>query len=208
MKTEHFYTLISLTIIILLFYLFYKIINPFLTPIIWAIVLSITFYPLYKLFLRVFKYPWIAALATLILILILIVGPATYIITILISEIAQTYSVIEEKGLVTLTKIQEHPLFLKLYQKLSPYILDDFDLRDTVVKGLKSLAAGIGEHISGFFKDVIAFVVGFIIMCLSIFYFLKDGAVFRSYIERLFPFSESQQVRLAKRIEDMVVAAI
>lgn len=209
MLTEKLYTAITLAIIFVLLYLLYKIISPFLTPIMWAIVLSIIFYPLYKLFLRFLKYPRIASIITLILILILIIGPAVYLVALLIGEITGLYRLIEERGLVTLTKVQEHPMFLKVQQTLSPYIpMEDLDLRNTVIKALKSLAVGIDRHISAFFRDIILFVVGFIIMCLSIFFFLKDGGLFLSYIERLFPFSESHRAILTDRIKDMIVAVI
>ena len=66
------YTTISLAIIVGLFYLFYKILSPFLSTIAWAMVLSITFYPLYMIFLKYVKRQWIASLVTLLMILIII----------------------------------------------------------------------------------------------------------------------------------------
>lgn len=209
MKAEHLYTTVSLAIIILLFYLLYKILSPFLITIAWAMVLSITFYPVYRLSLKFLKYPWIASIFTLILIFILIIGPVAYIVTALISEITQTYSVVKEKGLMSLTKIQEHPLFSKLYQKISQYkLFEGFDLEDTILKSLKTLATYIGENLSDLFKNVVAFVVNFIIMCLTIFYFIKHGETLINYIKRLLPFSEAQEIKLWRQIKEMVITAI
>ena len=50
MKIEYLYTVISIAIFTVVFYLFYKVLSPFLVPIAWAMVLSITFYPVYILF--------------------------------------------------------------------------------------------------------------------------------------------------------------
>ncbi len=87
MKAERLYTTVSLIIIVGLFYLFYMVLSPFLSTIAWAMVLSITFYPLYNVFLKLIKRPWAASLITLIIILMLIIGPLTYIVGSLVNEI-------------------------------------------------------------------------------------------------------------------------
>lgn len=172
-------------------------------------VLSITFYPVYTLLLRYLKYPWLTSLLTLLLVLVLIIGPVTYIITALTVEITSTYRLIEEKWVIWLEKIQEYPLLSKLYEKTSLYgLLEGFDLKNIVLKGLNSLAENIGGYISRVFKNVLALVAGFAIMCLTIFYFLKDGEAIISYIGKFLPFEEAQKRRLAGQVKDMVIAVI
>ncbi len=209
MKAEQLYTIISITIIIGLFYLFYKVLSPFLITIAWAMVLSITFYPLYKVFLRLFKYPWAASLVTLVIILILIIGPFTYFITALVKEITDIYSIIEEKGFEAITRVQEHPWLSNLFNRISSAVpVERIDLNEAAVRTLKSLGSYIGQHISELFKNIIVFTLSFIVMCLTIFYFLKDGERLAGYIMGLLPFSEDQKIRLEKRIKEMVIAAV
>ena len=210
MKTEHLYTIISVAIVVGLFYLFYRVISPFLITIAWAMVLSITFYPLYKLLLRWLRYPWLASLVTLMIILILIIGPFTYIVTALVNEITDIYSVIEERGFKAITRIQEHPWLSDLLNRISTSIpaVQNIDLNEAAVKSLKALGSYIGQHISGFFKNIVVFTLSFIVMCLTIFYFLKDGEALTSYIMRILPFSEDQKIRLEERVKEMVIAAV
>ncbi len=209
MKTEHFNTLISLAITVLLFYLFYNVLKPFFEPVAWAMVLSITFYPAYKLLLKFLKRPWLASVCTVLIIIVLIIGPFAYVATALVSEMTQTYVSIEEKGFTTIAKIQEHPLFLKLSGKISAYgLLEGIDLRGEALNGLKSLAKNIGDNISELLKNAVFFVVSFVIMCLTIFYFLKDGEPMIEYIKRLLPFSEQEEAKLWQQIKEMVIAAI
>lgn len=208
MKAERLYTTISLALIVGLFYLFYKVLSPFLTTIAWAMVLSITFYPLYRIFLK-FIRPWMASLITLIIILILIIGPFTYIIGALVNEITDIYVTIEEEGFETITKIQEHPRFASIFDKLSSYkALEGFDLEEGAIKTLKSMGKYIGGHISEVFKNAVVLLVSFVIMCLTIFYFLKDGETLTNYIKKLLPFSDDQKKRLEQRVKEMVIAAI
>lgn len=183
--------------------------SPFLAPIAWSIVLSITFYPLYRVLLRYVKYPWVSSLITLILIVILIIGPFTYIVTALISEIGHLYGLIEKDWVAWLKKIQEHTLLSKVYELLgSSSLLQEFDLKATVLKELNSLAKNIGERFSAIFKDAIVFIVNLIIMCLTTFYFLKDGVTILNYIKKILPFSEEQDAKLAGQVKDTIIATI
>ena len=206
---ERIHTAISLAILFILFYLLYKILSPFLIIIAWAMVLSITFYPLYRVIIRFKSPPWIASLATLIIILAIMLGSFTYIVGSLMNEITFVYSDLEEKGFETLALIQEHPLFAKVYQKINSYkLLEGFDLRDGAVSALKNIGAYIADHMSLIFKNAVVFIMNFVIMCLTVFYFLKDGEAIAAFITKFLPFSDAQKKRLESRVKEMVVAAI
>ena len=48
MKKEYFFTSIFFAVVVLSFYLFYRLLLPFLIPICWAAIFAITFYPMYN----------------------------------------------------------------------------------------------------------------------------------------------------------------
>jgi predicted PurR-regulated permease PerM len=209
MKIETLYTTISIIIFSGLFYLFYKVLSPFLGPIVWAMVLSITFYPVFRLFEKLIKRPWAASLITLFIILIIILGPFTFIVKSLVNEITETYSIVENKGFEIITKIQGSPTFSRLLEKFSAYTNEtNIDLNEAAVKSLKTIGKYIGENISKLFKNIAVFAVSFIIMCLTIFYFLKDGKALLNYIQERIPLVEEQKKQIQKRVKEMIIAAI
>jgi predicted PurR-regulated permease PerM len=209
MKTEWLYKTFSLAIALILFYLFYNVIKPFLLTLAWAMVLSITFYPLYRLFLRFIKRTWAASLITLIVILIVLLGPFSYIVATLVSDITDIYSSLEESGFETITKIQDHPQIKGLFEKISSHrIFKSFDLQTSAVNTLKSIGKAIAEQTKDVFKNAVILIPHFIIMCITTFYFLKDGNLLASFIKKLLPFSEQQKEKLAERVKEMVIAAI
>ncbi len=209
MKAEWLYKTFSLAIIIALFYLFYQVISPFLITIAWAMVLSIIFYPLYRLLLKPIKRPWAASLITLILILIIMLGPFSLIVGSLVDEINDVYHLLEEKGFDTLTQIQNYPRVAAFFEKIGSYeIFKGIDLQQGVVNTLKTIGKTIAEHISAVFKNAVLLIVSFIIMCITTFYFLKDGDTLAKFIKKLLPFSENQKDRLEERVRELVVAAI
>jgi predicted PurR-regulated permease PerM len=209
MKTEWLYRTISLAIILVLFYLFYRVISPFLITIAWAAVLSITFYPLYKLFMNLLKRPWASSLLTLAIILIILIGPVSYIVGSLVAEITDVYSTIEEKGIDTIVSFQNHPRVSAVLEKIGSYdMFKRFDLQASAVATLKEIGKSMAQHTKNLFKNAVILIMNFVIMCLAIFYFLRDGNTLAAFIKRILPFSEKQKDRLEERIKEMVVAAI
>ena len=209
MKTEWLYKTFSLAIILILFYLFYRILSPFLITIAWAMVLSITFYPLYRLFLKLIKRPWAASLITLLIILVILIGPFSYIAGSLVGEITDVYSTIESKGFETIAKIQAHPRIDGIFEKISSYrLFEEFDIQQSAVNTLKSVGRSVAENISAVFKNALLLIINFIIMCITTFYFLKDGNTLANFIKKLLPFSEKQKDRLEQRVRELVIAAI
>ncbi|MBI4850150.1 MAG: AI-2E family transporter [Nitrospirae bacterium] len=209
MQAERLSTVIYFGIVLLLFYLFYKILNPFMITIAWAMVLSITFYPLYKLVLKYIKRQWAASLITLIVILITIFGPFSYIISALAGEITGVYRSIEEKGLETITNIQSYPRLQEILNKISSYkAIGEFNFQESIVSTLKTVGEYFVRHVSDVFTNVFVLLFNFIIMCLTIYYFLKDGETLTEYLQKLLPFSEGQKNKLVERIKETVVAAV
>jgi len=209
LKIEHLYTAIYVAIFAGLLYLFYKVLSPFLVPIAWSAVLSITFYPVYKIMLKLIKRQWAASLITLLIILTIIICPFIYILNALMNEITIAYNTIEKEGIGIVTKIQENPIFIAFLEKVGSYIgKDAVDLNGLAIKGLKTIGSYIAGHVSQLFTNVVAFVASFVIMCLTIYYFLKDGDKLAGYLKGLLPFSEEQKENLEIKIKEMVVAAI
>ena len=209
MKAEWLYKTFSLAIIIILFYLFYQVISPFLITIAWSTVLSITFYPLYRLFLKLVKRPWASSLITLLIILTIMLGPFSYIVGSLVGEITDVYSTLEKKGFESIMNIDNYPSVSGFFEKLSSYkIFERIDLQQSAVQTLKSLGKTIAEQTKNVFKNAVLLIVSFIIMCITTFYFLKDGNTLAIFIKRLLPFSDAQKDRLEQRVKQMVIAAI
>ncbi|GAB4546617.1 MAG: AI-2E family transporter [Thermodesulfovibrionia bacterium] len=206
---ERMYTTILLGIILILFYLLYKILSPFLITIAWAMVLSIVFYPLYKFILRFLKRPWASSLLTLMIILLFIIGPFIFIIGSLVDDVTTLYTTIEERGFESITGLIEHPIIKDVTERLkASRILEDFDLKESAITALKGIGGYIAQNISSIFKNTIVLIINFFIMCFTTFYFLKDGNALVNFIKGLLPFTETQRERLEERVRESVIAAI
>lgn len=200
---------IYITFTLIIIYLLYKVLNPFLFTIAWGMVLSITFYPLYKLILRSSKRPWSASLFTILIILITIMVPFLFIISSLVNDTTDLYSMIEERGIENIINIDIHLQIEDALRKFLPEgVFQRFNIQESLVTTLKSIGDNIVGNVSGIFKNAFVLIVNFIIMCMTIYYFLKDGEALAAYLKKLLPLTEEQQHKFEDRIKETVIAAV
>ncbi|MCK4829126.1 hypothetical protein KA005_76085, partial [bacterium] len=79
MKREYLSVSVFFLVAAIFFYLFYRIIIPFFVPIAWAAVFAILFFPLYEKFKVNLKSPGLTSITLCLVILLLIIGPITYL---------------------------------------------------------------------------------------------------------------------------------
>ncbi|MBI4843856.1 MAG: AI-2E family transporter [Nitrospirae bacterium] len=194
---------------LLIFYLFYKVFSPFIFTTAWAIVFSITFYPLYKLILKSSKRPWSASLMTLIVIIMVVLVPFFFILGSLANDISDIYSRIEEQGVDSIVNFDLNRFVEALAEKFIPGpVMEKFNIQESLVNNLKSAGQYIIKHTTNIFANVILFVVNFIIMCMTIFFLLRDGEALALYLKKILPLNDEQKEKFAEQIKQTVIAAV
>ncbi len=212
MTTEsRFYSFVLIITVILLGYLSYKIIHPFLSPIMWAIVLSLIFYPVYAFILKYVKYKFLSSLATLLIIILILIGPFSYFGYILSQELIDLVNGVQGKNgdANIVQSFLTHPLVSKIIQKiLSLFNISEEELYRTISTSLADFAKQSTGLIKSGFGNILAGGVNFILMLLSIFFFLEDGPSFIEKTESFMPFSRRQRTKLLRQTKDIVISTI
>ena len=127
MKKEFFLIALFIAITVAIFYLFYQIVIPFFVPICWAAVFAIVFYPLYERLLARLKRKGLASIIVCLLIVVLIIGPVTYLFVALVDEAISAVGKVNEmyrSGRLSELLSLDIPFIDAMTQKLSAY----FDL--------------------------------------------------------------------------------
>ena len=90
MKREHIFLIFILFLTFLSIYLLYQILSPFLSSIVWAILLAMISYPLFKKLHNLLKKRGVlSALIMTLLVLVVIVLPLTLLMASLASDVGQ-----------------------------------------------------------------------------------------------------------------------
>jgi predicted PurR-regulated permease PerM len=204
-----FYIFALTALLLVLGFLSYEILKPFLSPIAWAIVLSTVFYPIYLFTVKYIKWKTIASLITLLVILLMILGPFSYLSYLLIKELKSLAEYLQTDSLQSLQNFLKHPTINSIFEKvLSLLNITEEELNKAISENISQLGKELISKITGGMANIVTLSVNFIFMVFSIFFFLKDGPEFLRKVRNYMPFSEEQKDRLVKLVRDIVVSTI
>ena len=215
MKREHIFLIFILFLTFLSIYLLYQILSPFLSSIIWAILLAIIFYPLFQKLQRLLKKKEIlSALIMTLLVLLIIVLPFTLLMVSLASEVVDIYHRVEEmiktgQLQAYLERIKEIPILKWILARLGQHI--DFSQMDPLpllLKNLKQISTFIFNQTTTLLKGFSTFIVGFFFTLLSLYYLFKDGSRFFNGLKEIIPLPSKERDLLIQRFKDMIYATI
>jgi predicted PurR-regulated permease PerM len=199
----------SIFLTILLGYLTYQILQPFLYAIAWAVVFTIVFYPVYVFLLRYLRYKSLASVCTLLILVVIILGPVTYLSFILVDEIGNFVNSFNKDTLQSLKDVYINSSPAVFLQKLgSRFGIEGIGSGAAITESVRSLGKNITSSLTVGITNVAAVLLNFIFMLFAVFFFLKDGASFLSRLREYLPFSEEDKNRLISRAKDMVISTV
>jgi predicted PurR-regulated permease PerM len=207
-RNGKFFYFMLIFFVLVLGYLSFEIARPFLAPIGWAIVFTIVFYPLYVLALKYLKFKSLAALFTVLVLIVLLLGPISYFGYMLVNELVDLAQHLEA-GHVNVKYILAHPKVEWIISKLKSIpALEEINVERMITQAAGNIRTAILAKITGAAKNLFEMGAGFILMLFTSFFLLKDGPDFSSKIKDYLPFSERHKNKLEKQVKDMVISTI
>jgi predicted PurR-regulated permease PerM len=183
-------------------YLCYRLAEPFLPALAWALALAVLFIPFHRRLESKFKNPTLAASISILLIALIVVTPSAFVGQRLISEAL--------KGVDTgKTKIEagEWQRTLEAWPRIAPianWIERQFDLPGIVKAGAAWLTTTAGS----FLKNSVKGTIGLLLTFYLLFYLLRDRRAALRLLRALSPLSEVEMDKLFSRVGDTVYSMI
>jgi predicted PurR-regulated permease PerM len=198
-----------LVILTLLGYLSFQIISPFLVPIAWAIVFSVVFYPIYAFISKYIKVKSIASSITVLIILVAIIVPITYMSFLLIGELEKFGDYTSSGGLEFVRDLFEKMKASPHFERLSSLMGEgNMPTSDQVLDNIKKIGGLLAEYLSIRITNIISAAINFLFMIFTIFFLFIDGPGFLTKVKDYMPFNEEQKTRLATQMKDMIVSTV
>lgn len=209
MRAGRFYISFSILILVVLGYLTYKIFMPFISAVVWAVVGTIIFYPVYKFILKILKSKSLASALTLFLAFVIIIGPFFSLFFVLLEEV-KSFADQPDKGFLESVKdFFAVPEVAKVVNKAQSYFgIEDVEIVDIIQLNIKKFGKSIFEHLSTWIGNLAKIVLNLVFMGFTMFFFLKDGVDFLEKLRKYLPFSEIQREKLRVQIKDMIVTTV
>jgi predicted PurR-regulated permease PerM len=207
--SRRFYSMMLLFIVCLLAYLTFQIFRPFLAPVAWAVVFTIVFYPVFAFTLRYVKWKSLASFITILVMIAVIIGPFSYFMVLLFSELRHLVGYLESDKISALGKIFQHPTLSAFTSRIADIFgLTGPEFNKAIMEYMSVMGQEVMSMITHGAGNFVGVTVSFVFMIFSAFFMFRDGSAFLHLSRDFMPFSEEQKVVLANQVRDIIISTI
>jgi predicted PurR-regulated permease PerM len=182
----------------------FYVLRPFVSVFILALIFSVIFQPLYRKVLKYsFNHQGLAALFTLIIVVVIILTPLVFLSLSILQELRQLYvSLIENGG---------KDNFINVFNGLSGSVRHYFllpqefsiDIGQYVKEGLSWLLNNLG----GLFSNFASILGTTFVFLISFYYLLKDGKKFKQAVIEYSPLDDKDDEMILNKL-DLAISSV
>jgi len=202
-------TVLSYGALLLLGYVVYLILAPFLVPLAWSAVLAIFFYPLHQRIARHWKAAPAALVSTLGVTLLLIV-PALLVLAFTAREALEATARLQ-KALMFHGQGPDAGLLLRVEEWIRMRLPESWrgvDASEPLRQAAEKTATFLGERLAGLLKNLVSFFVDLFILIFGLFFMFRDGPSIVRGARHLLPFDEEIQKEMTEESKELIFASV
>jgi len=186
------------------FYLLY----PYLTDVLLAGLFTALTYPIYRALYQRSGQKWLAATVTSLMIVVLVAGPVTFLVTSLTVEAGAAFEA--TKSSVTLDKAQEwlfgEGTVATTVRRAADAVGVEYTA-DSVRSTLSNVAGAVAKVIysqaNALLSNVLAATFHFFLIVLMVFYILIDGKKLKRFVFKLSPLPDEEEELIIDKFADV-----
>lgn len=189
--------------LLVLFYLFYRLMQPFVISLILSAIFVVLFYPLFKKLQNKTNKPRISAFLVTGAIFIIILLPATLTVTLVVD---QTYSIMNHIDVGELYQKTIMP-WIDAIRNAWPMTLD-IQIVGVATDFAKQIAGSISRFSPTLVLGTAGFFFDFFIMIVGIYFLFLEGPHLLKVFYNVSPMSDSHIKRLLKEVKNTIDACV
>jgi len=207
---SHLFAIAFFGLFIFLLYQMTNLLMPLLTPLIWASILTLALYPIFRrLVLWLGGKRGLASAIMTFVTLVLIIGPAVTLLIVLVTQAVDIYqwtSATVQTGRLAELWTQFTSSFLD--KLLAHPALAGLDIKHMVIKSIGDISSGLAGQVGSILKSSALLVVDVLIMLVALFFFFRDGEAYYNAVIDLLPFTKKHKDAIAQKFVDTFTAVI
>ncbi|RJR17987.1 MAG: AI-2E family transporter [Desulfobacteraceae bacterium] len=211
---ENLFALAFFFILVTLLWLVVSILSPFLPDFIWALIISMTFYPVYERVIRIVgSRANLSAFIVTGLVMVVLILPGFFILMNLTQEAKGLYETLTKTPMEEKTQwiIQKYRT-LELQDILERWGVEPEHaenlLRDSITEGLRGLSKLMVDKVSNLIKNFAAFSLHVLFVVVAIFFFFRDGARYARFMLQFLPLEPNHQETVVSTFSRTVSAVM
>jgi predicted PurR-regulated permease PerM len=207
---------------LLAMYLCWLMLEPFVEVLLWAVVLTIVFYPLHVWLLRRVRRPAAAAALSCLLVVAVIMVPLSLVTVAVVNEARGTAAYVQENADRLLDPNTRFYQFLRRYVvdldaplpnertqgPPAPSTRPATAMRAYVVEQLRNMSATIAGGTFLVVGGVLVTFVKVIFVILTMFYLFRDGQRIKTILFDSLPLERAQTQRIFDRTREVIAASV
>lgn len=183
-------------------YICYRLAVPFLPALTWAVVLAVLFAPFQGWLEGRIRHPSLAALTAVLVIVLIVVVPATFVVQRLVMQSAQGAQLIEAR-----VKSGEWRHTFENLPGLAP-LVDRIEQQLDLPGSMAAFSSWLSGTAGSLVKGSVFQLIGFCITFYLLFFFLRDRQMIRQTLVDHSPLPPADMGRLLRRLGDTVFATV
>jgi len=192
----------------------YALFAVFLKPLMWTVILVLTFYPVFDIFLKWFGgHRSAAALAMTLFIMLLIIVPLSFLSSLLTSQMFEFYESVRNAAasgqLQHLLSSWQETTLGQLWLKWSPRIAKfDIDVPSLLLTAANNASQYLVAHVPDVAKNLLVLLLNALIVSFSLFFLFRDGEEFLHVFRDLIPMEQHHKEAIFHRFYETVSAVV
>ncbi len=184
--------------------------GQFLLPVFWAVVLAVLFTPLFAWFeRRLGGRSTLAALLTLLTVLVAVVGPLVTLGVLVTEEAVGVYQQVA-RGDIDITEpvAAVERMLPQLAQRAEEVGVDFEQSRENVASSALAVSQEVASRLLGFGQQAVTFTLLLAVTLYVLFFFVRDGAALRETLIQALPLGDPRERRLFTKFAAVTRATV
>lgn len=196
-----------LLVTLILLYLCWRMVQPFLNVILWATVLVILFYPVHRRLLQRIKQPSLAALVSCLLVILIILVPISLITLAVVNELGGAVQAVQ--GAVNYLLDPNARVSGPIFNFLSRYIdINQLRSEEFLVERLRGVSGQLAGRTLGFIGGLVGAIVQTFFVIFTMYYFFRDGENISRTVRDSLPLDREQADSIMTRTREVIDASV
>lgn len=210
-KFEEYSKYFFLALFILLIYLSFLVVKPFISAILGSILLAYIFYPIYKIVNSKLKRKNLSAILVTLLIILLVTIPIIFAVNKIARESYTSYVAVKQKlttGNLFGVECNGKDNFLCRMADSIKGVTGDPSVKNYLDETLKKIALFVTQTTSNLLFSIPNIILNLFIMFFMMFYLFRDGEQVVKIVKRKIPIKREYENKIFKRFNDMMHAVV
>ncbi|MGH7895132.1 MAG: AI-2E family transporter [Candidatus Binatia bacterium] len=188
---------------------------PFFTPLMWAAILALTFYPLTTRLTRLFRgQRTTASLVLVMLVIAVVVLPAIYLGSLVVTQTAAAYQRVHDLATTgQLTRLVDEARASRLglfWQTLTAPLQGkvELDPASLILSATNWISQQILGSTTALAKNALVTLMNFVLLLVALFFFFRDGERMATLVGDLVPMLPDHKTVVFRRLYDTLTAVV